>query len=178
MTGAQHRLPAEPSAWNRLSPAEKTVQVRQAVQYDNMTYSQAATALGAPSRLAVAGVVDRAKKTSQPIIPSHSSGRGAVKAKPKKKHAGFHKFVAIPGIPDDVLEAAFVPARTDVWEALSGSAPVSIEDHREHTCRWPVGLERPFLYCGAVALDGGSYCASHAAVAFRPVPPARRKEAR
>jgi hypothetical protein len=47
------------------------------------------------------------------------------------------------------------------FDPLPGVSPVSLADHREGQCRWPVGEGAP-LYCGAaVAGDGQNYCRHH-----------------
>lgn len=180
MTGAQHdNFPAEPTGWVTLTPTEKREQVRQAVQIDGLTYTQAATKLGATSREAIAGVVERARKSATPIISNSGQryggdhGRAGVKkpkAKPRPKPAFLRKLA--PLLPAALAKPE--PVRTDVWTALPGSSPVAIEAHREGGCRWPLGEDRPFLYCNEVVVGGKVYCADHCDMAYR-APPARAR---
>ena len=46
------------------------------------------------------------------------------------------------------------------------------------TCRWPVGdpARSDFFFCGAVPLDGETYCAAHCARAVRPAEQATQRE--
>lgn len=72
------------------------------------------------------------------------------------------------------------PAPDDaIWLPLPGSAPVPLEQHRNDTCRWPVGHR---VYCALpvalpVAQSAGSeppgvYCPTNAAIAYKPRPTA------
>lgn len=176
----------ERTPWRRLSTDDKRELVRQAVQHDSLTYTQAAERLGT-SRVAIAGVVERAKRSPNPIVSNSglsyggnrrgtaggkafakkvkaNKGRAAAKA----KHAGFHKFVALPNLPLSVEP----PARTDVWAALPGSSPVAIEDHTTG-CRFPVGEDRPFTYCDLPIKNDSVYCLQHNAICYKELPAKR-----
>lgn len=56
-----------------------------------------------------------------------------------------------------------------VWKALPGTAPISLLDLSDHTCRWPVG-ERPFRFCGCETVAGSSYCATHSHASRHVIP--------
>lgn len=175
--------PLELTRWQALTAAEKTAEVRQAMA-EGKSYAQAAEALGT-SRVAIAGVIERSRRSPDPIRSSSglknqkkgeaggktraaakAASKARVRAKPK--HAGFHKFVAL-AIPEDAIERT--PARQDVWEALPGSSPVAIADHHEGACRWPCGENRPFFYCNEPVKADSPYCSIHSALAFREPPP-------
>lgn len=166
--------------WSTLTPAEKQITVRQAIQIDGLTYAQAAAQLGT-TRTAIAGAVERSKRSTSPIVSNSGQGNNAVKRRRvakkqtlKKPHAGFHKFVAPPGLP---APAEAVAVRSDAWDALPGSSPVAIEDHHEGFCRWPCGQDRPFTYCNEAVKVDSPYCPGHSALAFREPPAAaKRKE--
>lgn len=175
--------PLELTRWQALTAAEKTAEVRQAMA-EGKSYAQTAEALGT-SRVAIAGVVERSRRSPDPIRSSsglknqkkgeaggktRAAAKAAKKARArtKPKHAGFHKFVAL-AIPEDAIERT--PARQDVWEALPGSSPVAIADHHEGACRWPCGENRPFFYCNEPVKADSPYCSIHSALAFREPPP-------
>jgi hypothetical protein len=44
---------------------------------------------------------------------------------------------------------------------------ISIYELNDSTCRWPLGDEAPFTYCGCHALDGVPYCWPHMRLAHR-----------
>jgi hypothetical protein len=44
---------------------------------------------------------------------------------------------------------------------------ISIYDLNDSTCRWPLGEQAPFTYCGCHALDGVPYCWPHMRLAHR-----------
>lgn len=47
----------------------------------------------------------------------------------------------------------------------------------EHTCRWPMGDpgSSDFAFCGRESTPGQPYCATHARVAYQPVPDRRKQ---
>ncbi len=66
------------------------------------------------------------------------------------------------------LPAPLPPA--EVWHALPGTAPIGLLDLTEKTCRWPIGDDRPFKFCGCPPAHGSPYCATHQASATRVIP--------
>lgn len=50
------------------------------------------------------------------------------------------------------------------WDALPGTSPVALVDLVHGMCKWPIGLDRPYRFCGA---DSGDevYCKTHTKVA-------------
>jgi GcrA cell cycle regulator len=72
-----------------------------------------------------------------------------------------------------VADAAASPA------AVDSAQPCSLLDLDRGKCRWPINgtaCDRgagDFVFCGNAAVDGFSYCAGHARMAYRPA--ARRR---
>lgn len=57
----------------------------------------------------------------------------------------------------------------DAWAALLDSVPRPlIEVAADDGCRWPIGEERPYLFCGN-PIHARHYCEAHHAMAFVPV---------
>jgi GcrA cell cycle regulator len=58
-------------------------------------------------------------------------------------------------------------------DAVESAAPCSLLDLAHGTCRWPVSdaagnsSGANFVFCGNAAIDGLSYCAGHARMAYR-----------
>jgi GcrA cell cycle regulator len=94
--------------------------------------------------------------------------------KPAKKPAkkpikGFRPGVALPLLPE-AMPGDLEALKGDVWAALPNTSPkplLAVSDDKG--CRWPIGEERPYLFCGE-DIHRGVYCRSHAAIAFRPAP--------
>lgn len=56
------------------------------------------------------------------------------------------------------LAALSAPA----WEPLPGTEPLALHELPNHgLCRWPVGTEAPYKFCGCASVPGGVYCATH-----------------
>lgn len=95
--------------------------------------------------------------------------------------------IAQPRIPGDRRKKQrpllrIVPRRTEkLRPAAPAAAPepcplhLDLLDLSAGDCRWPYG-EGPFTFCGRPT-EAGSYCAAHAAVAFRPWRPKQEREA-
>jgi GcrA cell cycle regulator len=47
------------------------------------------------------------------------------------------------------------------WDALADSRPVSLVDLEAGMCRWPIGTDSPYLFCGCQVVPGKSYCGTH-----------------
>lgn len=64
----------------------------------------------------------------------------------------------VPRVPKE----AFVPVKPkgQAWEPISGLAPVALLDLEAGQCKWPVGQDSPYLFCGAPATHG-HYCEHH-----------------
>lgn len=171
--------------WAELSDADKRAQVRDAIMNRHESYGQAAARLGT-TRNSIAGVVERSRRSGEPIPrmaterlqqvrrASVAKARAAKPPRPKKEKRvpkpRKPKFAFIPDIPEDAIDR--VPARTDVWNALPGSSPVPVELHT-NGCRFPIGADLPFAFCNEPVEDG-PYCQQHSAIAFRPALPVTR----
>lgn len=55
--------------------------------------------------------------------------------------------------------------RSRAWEPLERSLSIPLERLTESTCKWPLGRESPYLFCGDAPIDGKPYCAIHARMA-------------
>ena len=66
------------------------------------------------------------------------------------------------GQPADLppLRRSFEKPQGEAWEPIPGVVPVSLLDLEAGQCKWPVGKEAPYLFCGA-ASSKGHYCAHH-----------------
>lgn len=60
-------------------------------------------------------------------------------------------------------------AATNPWAPLSGTTPLGLERTNEHTCKWPVGDDSPWQFCGQHTTEGKPYCPTHCAIAYRPI---------
>lgn len=52
------------------------------------------------------------------------------------------------------------------WEAIDGMIPKQLVDLEHGDCRWPIGADHPYLFCGQPSPEGKSYCLAHAAMAL------------
>ena len=55
-------------------------------------------------------------------------------------------------------------SKSPAWLPLPGTEPKTIMDLAAHDCRWPIGEDRPYTFCGCPQQAGSSYCATHAAM--------------
>jgi GcrA cell cycle regulator len=62
------------------------------------------------------------------------------------------------GLPP--LKVSLQKPQGEAWEAIPGVVPVSMIDLEAGRCKWPVGRETPFLFCGAPATHR-HYCDHH-----------------
>ena len=67
-----------------------------------------------------------------------------------------------------ILEAAFVQA-VDAEQTIASAGRCSLVELAAGKCRWPIGdpAATDFCFCGNGAVDGLSYCAGHARLAYR-----------
>lgn len=144
---------------------------------DGLTASQCATALGeGTTRNAVIGKVSRMRlakrKGTTKVARRGICWSDAAKAKSQKRVAGRLAYAAkriseqkpITRIKLPAPEA-FKPEPEDLaigaWVALPGTTPVSMAALGSETCRWPIGDETPFAFCGCPVAKGSSYCPTH-----------------
>jgi ribosomal protein S18 acetylase RimI-like enzyme len=84
----------------------------------------------------------------------------------------------VPGPPGrkpnlQVIEDSNLPADADTIPLAQRRTVVTIE---QLSCRWPIGdpQQKDFYFCGARTETENSYCARHRAIAYAPVPKARK----
>lgn len=53
------------------------------------------------------------------------------------------------------------PITGPAWDALPGTTPYSLEHLPRDACKWPIGNNRPYAFCGANAPAKSSYCPTH-----------------
>lgn len=86
-------------------------------------------------------------------------------AKPKAPAVVIEKIKPRPMVNDgNPVEADVRYLRGQAWKPLPGTTPVPLEGlgqaKRDNQCHWPLG-EAPFLFCGAHAEEGKTYCDTH-----------------
>lgn len=120
-----------------------------------LTGGQIAVAMGT-SRAAVLGKVRRLKLSFR--VPKKTRGWSQA-AKDRQARARIIRKVfgeqPKPPKPSGTL-------RADTWNALPGSNPVPLE--KLSGCKWPIGQEAPYLFCGEAHAPARSYCPYHQAI--------------
>lgn len=150
---------------------EREALLRTMWEVEGKSASKCAAVLGV-TKNAVIGKVHRlhmAKRgKSSAAKPKGRNGaagkyRGAITAARRARAAK-----AAPPKPDRIKlppPEVFAPDAGDLavgaWNALPGTTPVSLELLARDGCRWPIGEDSPFLFCGCKAASGSSYCATH-----------------
>jgi GcrA cell cycle regulator len=68
-------------------------------------------------------------------------------------------------------DGAVTPEVEGVPAAVESAEPCSLLDLAQGKCRWPVsdtgGRTADFVFCGNAVIEGLSYCAGHARIAYR-----------
>jgi GcrA cell cycle regulator len=149
---------------------ERVQQLRSSV-VNGLTCSQIAAQIGV-TRNAVIGKIHRLG-----LSPGRPPG-AAIRACPPRVRrprppaaAGQRQVLRLmwsEGAP--VADAATAPG------AVDSAQPCSLLDLDRGKCRWPLNgtaCDGDLVFCGNAAIDGFSYCAGHARMAYRP--PARRR---
>lgn len=111
------------------------------------------------SRSAVCGMARRLKLKARQV--QDHTGKTKAQQHATNGHRT-HRGMGLLGPPVPVAPS-YGYARGPVWEPLPGHAPVSMMELEANMCRWPMGQEKPFLFCGAPT-NGSSYCDHHADV--------------
>jgi len=146
---------------------ERVEQLRSFV-VTGLTCSQIAAQIGV-SRNAVIGKIHRLG-----LSPARPPGGGARSCSPRTRQPGaarqrkLLRLMWSDGAP--IAEAQDAPA------TVESAQPCSLLDLERGKCRWPVSEPSgaaDFVFCGNAAVDGFSYCAGHARMAYRM--PARRR---
>jgi len=136
---------------------------------DELTASQCAKVLGV-TRNAIIGKVHRLDLEKRVVASKQNGSRGSagkyrgVITRARKARAAR----IVPPKPDRIKLPPidiFTPAAEDIavgaWAALPGTTPVTLEALSRTGCRWPIGEDAPFLFCGCEAAPGSSYCPTH-----------------
>ncbi len=194
--GLTHPRTAASSAW---PPAD--VETLKSMWIDGHSASQIADALGNVSRNAVIGKVHRlglmrSERTARkaPASPKRiKEAKPASAPKRKKRGAGpmgsleGHRPNVIKGVQGAQPSQKVVPIESSIKARLraaeianAAARRVPIMELERGQCRWPVNdaaRGKEHLFCGAPAIPGKSYCAAHAAIAYRPGGEARASKA-
>lgn len=143
---------------------------------DGISASKCAIALGnGLTRNAVIGKVYRmqlpARKTVTPKPRKREwsdKSRAAMSLKMTVRNLSRKRPVETEEVISDrvvlIAPEAFKPAEVapvDAWAALPGTAPIELLALSQDTCRWPIGDELPFTFCGCSVATGSVYCAEH-----------------
>lgn len=154
--------------WTNKSEARLT----QIWNVEKLSAAECASVLGI-SRSAVMGKVHRLgldRRAPSPVKASKRSGGNGSAGKYRGVVAAARKARAAKAAPKpDRIKLpppqVFTPAGEDLavgaWNALPGTTPVALELLARDGCRWPIGEDAPFLFCGCKAAAGSSYCATH-----------------
>lgn len=149
---------------------EREARLRTMWEVDGISASKCAAALGV-TRNAVIGKVHRLKLArrgkSSAAKPKGRNGaagkyRGVVVAARRARDAkAAPKPDRIKPPPPHVFKPDASDLAVGAWNSLPGTTPVSLEALARDGCRWPIGEDAPFLFCGCKAAAGSSYCATH-----------------
>jgi GcrA cell cycle regulator len=61
------------------------------------------------------------------------------------------------------------------WRPLPGTTPLtSLMATGDHKCKWPLGEDTPWQFCGQPTTEGKPYCPTHCTIAYRPIDPKLR----
>lgn len=106
------------------------------------------------SKSAVCGMARRIHLPFRPV--GRRNGSKDTQPRAQRVHRGLGMFgLTEPRGPAHEL------AKGAAWQPLPGSTPVPLMDLKPGQCKWPIGDEKPFLFCGKPCGDG-SYCKAHA----------------
>ncbi len=165
---------------------DERVERLKALWADGLSCSQIAAELGGGlTRNSVIGKANRLKlpprlskspfanKASR--VPGIARNRSKLLKKQSRVKKGFIPGAQLPLLPE-ALPGDVEALQGDAWAALPGTSPKPLAAVSEaRGCRWPIGEDRPFLFCGEPT-HKGVYCAAPHAIAFRPhSPPTTRR---
>ena len=171
------------TAWKDLTRQQKGDVIRPMIEEQQLSYAQIGKLLGV-SRVAIAGAADRnhIKSPYSRGVPKgigYAGGAANVARKksdaarklrkPTKPRPTVSAVRPLPSLPLIDLPPK-APWNPDAWLALPGTTPIALHETTDRTCRWPIGTEMPFSFCGAPATPGKPYCATHNALAYKPMP--------
>lgn len=142
---------------------------------EGLSCSEIAKCLGAPTRNYVIGLLNRAGVSRRaPSEPAASAPRLKAPVVKPDRYAG-NGFNVRSGVinpapaPLDLRKVRTIPLLCE---------PVGIEDLRFDHCRYPVNAgDQDYLACGSPKAERGSYCESHALIAFTKPPTDQQRTA-
>jgi GcrA cell cycle regulator len=150
---------------------ERVEQLRNYV-VNGLTCSQIAAQIGV-SRNAVIGKIHRLG-----LSPGRPPGGSARSCPPRARHpraAGQRRLLQLMW-----SDGAVAPGAAAALAPVESREPCSLLDLEHGKCRWPLaddgrnaGADADVMFCGNPAIEGLSYCAGHARMAYRV--PARRR---
>lgn len=140
-------------------------------EVDGISASKCAGVLGVTRNAVIGkvhrmGLVKRGKSSvAKPEGRNGAAGkyRGAVTAarRARAAKAAPPKPARMKLPPPDIFAPDAATLAVGAWNALPGTTPVTLELLARDGCRWPIGEDAPFLFCGCKAAAGSSYCATH-----------------
>jgi GcrA cell cycle regulator len=164
-----------------MSWTEERIALLQKLWLDGMSASRIATELAdGLTRNAVIGKVYRLGLSGR----SKTSPTAEAQTRPRQKTAprSTQPRMTAPLVQGNTA-LAIVPCEMESIEiavenvVVPITAPVTVVDLNESTCRWPIGdpTQPEFHFCGAAKTPGaGPYCAHHSRIAYQPHPERRR----
>lgn len=160
-----------------MARAERAAEIRVLVEIEGRTFTQTADILGL-TRSTVAGITARHAIRS-PNTPGATKPL-STRLKPRAKAARARQ-EARERSPEPVQPAVPPEPPSAAWLPLPGSSPVTVEHHREGTCRWPVTFDTRTLFCAEpVLLDPAGVrvygsCPTHHAMGTKSWPERKPK---
>jgi GcrA cell cycle regulator len=157
---------------------ERTEQLRLCVA-DGLSFNKAARLIGCTKNAAISkarrsgivqppgcGAFNKAKACAANGGAWLGRKRPGQVQPPRPKLALVPKVVDPAYVPGEVRAPAFVP-KLQLYVALEGSDPQPVDQRPRNGCMWPIGEGSSTCSC-SLPKSRGSYCESHAAIAYRP----------
>jgi GcrA cell cycle regulator len=167
LSAAQNR---PPQPWGRSMSmetwtAERIEQLRHCIA-SGLTCSQTAAEIGV-SRNAVIGKIHRLG-----LSPARPAGASARSCPPRARHPRISPSSRLLRL---IQSDARATVEVAVPEPIDSAQRCSLLEIAQDKCHWPIGDPHAadFAFCGNEAVNGFSYCAGHARMAYRF--PARRR---
>ena len=115
------------------------------------------------SRNAIIGKVERMRRLGHQIEIGKPGGGYPGQNKPRKVRNTPQSFARVETsrMTPPKPKPPPAPARPEVCSPRL----LTLLDLKRHHCRWPIGDGPPYLFCGAVAERGRSYCPAHCQIA-------------
>jgi GcrA cell cycle regulator len=139
---------------------------------EGLSASQIAKQLGGVTRNAVIGKVHRLGLAGR-ATPSRPAKRPRPASRPRLASSSSNAVARPRMAPAPYL--ALVP-QLEPLKADDGSV-TTVLTLSDTVCKWPIGdpTETTFAFCGRGAGQAGPYCADHAALAFQPSQPRKKR---